>query len=153
MTQIETSQVQSSARETGTSEVKRNIETVKAIYSAFGRGDVPAVLATLAPDVDWETDAGSHGIPWLQPGRGHAAALRFFEALGANVELTDFRVLGVMGDGEWVVALVAVTVRVRATGKSYREACEPHVWRFDASGRVISMRHGADTHRHLAALS
>lgn len=30
------------------------IETVRQIYAAFGRGDVPAILACLAEDVDWE---------------------------------------------------------------------------------------------------
>ena len=33
-----------------------NIETVKSIYEAFGRGDVPAILDKLADDVDWDYD-------------------------------------------------------------------------------------------------
>jgi hypothetical protein len=30
-----------------------NIETVKAMYEAFGRGDVAAVLEQCTDDVDW----------------------------------------------------------------------------------------------------
>ena len=33
-----------------------NESTVRAIYVAFGGGDVPAFLATLADDVRWESD-------------------------------------------------------------------------------------------------
>ena len=30
-----------------------NVETVKGIYQAFATGDVPAVLAALSPDIEW----------------------------------------------------------------------------------------------------
>ena len=32
------------------------VSTVQEIYSAFGQGDVPAILARLADDVVWETE-------------------------------------------------------------------------------------------------
>ena len=31
-----------------------SLDTVHAIYAAFSTGDVPAILAHLAPDIDWE---------------------------------------------------------------------------------------------------
>jgi ketosteroid isomerase-like protein len=37
-----------------------NVETVKAIYDAFGRGEVDAVLDQLAEDVEWDRDARGH---------------------------------------------------------------------------------------------
>ena len=43
------------------------IETVQHLYAAFGRGDVPTILAGLADDVDWEHDAFPNPVPWLQP--------------------------------------------------------------------------------------
>ena len=46
-----------------------NIPTVQDIYAAFGRGDVPAILAQLAEDVDWEYGMADAGVPWLQPRR------------------------------------------------------------------------------------
>jgi ketosteroid isomerase-like protein len=37
-----------------------NGRTVAGMYEAFGRGDVPHVLAQMAPDVEWiETEAGN----------------------------------------------------------------------------------------------
>jgi uncharacterized protein len=31
-----------------------NIETVKGVYEAFGRGDIPAILEVIADDIEWE---------------------------------------------------------------------------------------------------
>ncbi len=118
---------------------------MKDIYAAFGRGDIPAILEVLSPDVHWEVGASAHGIPWLKEGRGRDAVMAFFQALAANIELRRFEVLSIMASGEWVVALAQNEIVHKTTGKTAREECEPHVWRFDAAGRVISMRHAADT--------
>jgi ketosteroid isomerase-like protein len=50
--------------------MSRNLETVKQIYAAFGRGDIPAVLNTLANDVDvaWEAWADNSRPPRVYPG-------------------------------------------------------------------------------------
>src|ERR1035438_1131236 len=33
-----------------------NIDTVKQMYEAFGRGDVPAIIGHLDPNVEWDLD-------------------------------------------------------------------------------------------------
>ena len=51
----------------------RHLDTVQTIYAAFGRGDVPAILAHLDEQIEWEHDAegwDSYGVPWLRPGAG-----------------------------------------------------------------------------------
>lgn len=41
-----------------------NIETIGSAYDASARGDVPAVLAVLAPDVSWtEAEGFPYGVP------------------------------------------------------------------------------------------
>ncbi|HXK34834.1 MAG TPA: hypothetical protein VNM91_12570 [Dehalococcoidia bacterium] len=47
-----------------------NIETARAIYAAFGAGDVPAILEHLADDVAREYGQGETDVPWLQPRQG-----------------------------------------------------------------------------------
>jgi uncharacterized protein len=133
------------------SDVQRNIQTIQGIYAAFGRGDVPAILATLSPEVSWEFGTPDHGIPWILPGTGPQAVARFFGALQANLSFRSFEVLSVMGEGDWVVGLVRLEAQVIATGATLREECEAHIWRFDAQGRVAAMRHAADTHSHWRA--
>ena len=40
-----------------------NVGTVAAIYEAFGRGDLPAILDQLADDVQWEQGIRETAIP------------------------------------------------------------------------------------------
>jgi ketosteroid isomerase-like protein len=127
-----------------------NVATVKGIYEAFGRGDVPAILERLTPDVAWEPDGVDHGVPWLMPRKGREGVGAFFASLAA-LEFEDFQVVQVVGDESLVAAVVSVAVRVKATGRSVRDTAEVHLWRFDPQGRVTSMRHAVDTHQHVLA--
>ena len=49
-----------------------NVETVQAIYRAFGRGDVATILDRLDEGVEWETTVPVSDVPWLQARRGKA---------------------------------------------------------------------------------
>jgi len=129
----------------------KTIDTVKRIYEAFGRGDVPAILEHVAEDVDWEYGAVDAGVPWLQRRRGREGVASFFASL-AGMEITRFEVHDVVGDERVVVALVGIDFTVKATGKKVSEADEAHVWRFDDRGRIVRFRHAADTFAHAAAL-
>lgn len=128
-----------------------NTSTVKAMYEAFGRGDVPAILEHLAENIEWEYGTTpSHQVPWLQPRTGRAAVVGFFEALAA-LEFHKFQPTTLLeGDGV-VVALVDFEATVKKTGKRVAERDEIHVWRFGPDGKVSAFRHGADTHAHVIA--
>jgi ketosteroid isomerase-like protein len=129
-----------------------NLDVVKGIYEAFGRGDVPAILERLAPDVAWDVGSGDHGIPWLTPRTGREAVAAFVATLQA-LDFHDFRIVQLFAEGPWVIAMLAVEAEVKATGKRFRDDAEIHVWRFDDRGRVVTFRHQVDTHQHLLALS
>jgi hypothetical protein len=127
-----------------------HIESVEAIYDAFGRGDIPAILERLAEDVEWEQEMSTgHGIPYLLPGRGRRHVQEFFESLAA-IELTRFEPFSFLSNDTQVVCLVRATIRNRRTGKSFDDL-EAHLWGFDAKGRVNAFRHLADTHAHWLA--
>lgn len=128
------------------------IETVQSIYAAFGRGDVPAIMALLADDVEWEYGTFPSPVPWLQPLRGRAQVPAFFQSLAA-VQLTKFVPRQMFGDARTVVSLVDVELVVHATGKRIVEEDEVHVWHFDDAGRVARFRHRVDTHQHVQALA
>src|SRR4029078_11738627 len=63
-----------------------NLSTVQGIYESFGKGDVPAILAVLADDVEWEAWADNSavkaGLPWMTPRHGKEDVVGFFEAAG-----------------------------------------------------------------------
>ena len=125
-------------------------ETVQQMYAAFGRGDVPAILERLAPDVEWEYDASPTEVPWLQPRTGRAGAAEFFASL-ENLEFHRFEPKAILEEGSTVVALIDVDVTIRKTGLRVQEIDEVHIWHFGDDGLVTRFRHRADTLKHLRA--
>jgi len=86
----------------------RNTETVQAIYEAFGRGDVPAILDKLDDAVEWETTAPVSDVPWLQARRGKANIVGFFESL-APLKITRFEPHTIFDGGDKVFVLIKAT--------------------------------------------
>jgi uncharacterized protein len=127
------------------------IERVQQMYGAFGRGDIPAILAALANDVEWEYNTFPNPVPWLQPLKGRAEVARFFETLAA-VHFTQFEPKHFFAAGNMVVSLIDETFTVKATGKTVVEPEAVHIWHFDDAGKVSKMRHRADTWQHAQAI-
>ena len=69
-----------------------NVELVKGAYDAFGRGDIPGVLAILSDDVEWNVPAV---LPHGMKVRGRDQVVGFFERLGSlwdgiQLDIEDF---------------------------------------------------------------
>lgn len=129
-----------------------NLQTVQEIYEAFGRGDVPAILAKLSESVDWEYGATSTDVPWLQRKKGRDGAASFFASLDA-IQIHSFAPKTFLETEGVVVVLVDIEFTVKATGKRVIEEDEVHIWRFDAESKVARFRHRVDTHQHQLAYS
>lgn len=127
---------------------QRNVETVQAIYAAFGSGDVAGVLAHLADDVAWDQDTPSWGLPWYEPRAGRDAVAGFFAALAENVELTRFEPQGFLAGGDQVAVPILITAVVN--GRSIDDL-EVHLFSFDGEGRVRRFAHVLDRHAQVAA--
>ena len=57
-------------------------ELVRGAYAAFAKGDVPSVLAVLAPDVRWtEAEGGPYGGTFIGP---NAVVENVFMKLGGE---------------------------------------------------------------------
>lgn len=128
-----------------------NSKTVQAIYAAFGRGDVPAILEHIGEDCLWEYQPTTTDVPYLQARRGRGGVAEFLQTLGTEVQVTKFEVTAVLESARIVVALLNVDGTIKKTGKSWREVDEAHVWHFDERGKVVKFRHCADTHAHYLA--
>lgn len=127
-----------------------NTNTVREIYEAFGRGDVPAILAKLDENVEWEYGTAAHEVPWLMPRRGRKGAGEFFESL-AEVDFHNFVPKAILADEKLVVAIVDIAFTVKKNGKNVVEQDEAHIWRFNDAGKVVRFRHCADTNQHVQA--
>jgi len=108
-------------------------ETVKAIYAAFQRGDIPFILNQLAPDVFWRQPAS---VPWGGDYTGPAKAGSFFSKLDELVETTGFDVEENIEAPNQVVSYGYYTSRHRATGKTSR-ARFVFRWQFQ-NGKIAS---------------
>lgn len=132
--------------------MSHHAETIAAIYEAFGRGDVDAILAHLADDVRWEEWDDNYGqragVPWLAHRIGRDGAREFFRTVG-ELRIHDFRVLKMLAGEDSVVAEVSLEF-TSPSGTRIRDE-ELHLWTLDAEGKVVRMRHYVDTAKHIAA--
>lgn len=119
-----------------------NVETVQAIYQAFGRGDVPGILEKLDDAVEWETAVPVPGVPWLQPRRGRAGVVGFFESL-ASLTITRFEPHTIFESGDKIFVLIHFEAEVR--GRSYSFPNNGHLWQFNGAGKVVKYDHVTDT--------
>lgn len=132
-----------------------NVEAVREIYEAFGRGDIAAILDHLADDVEWDhyeygNSAQDAGLPYLRARRGPAEVGEFFGAVAENLEFSRFEPTAMLaGDGH-VAAVVSEEATNIKTGKGFSDTTV-HLWRFGDDGRVVGFQHLIDTAKHIVA--
>lgn len=118
-----------------------NSEMIRSLYEAFARGDVPAVLAALSPDVRW-TEA--EGFPYGGTYHGPQSVLEgVFMRLGADWEGFTVVPKEFVAQGETVVALGQYSGTYRKTGKSF-SAPFVHVWSV-RDGKAVRFQQHTDT--------
>jgi ketosteroid isomerase-like protein len=127
------------------------IEAIQHLYAAYGRGDVEAALADLADDVDWAAEAASTSLPWYGTYRRKADVPGFFEAIGSNVDVTEFTLVSLASNETDVMAIIHWTYKVKATGKCAAMYMQ-HWWRF-ADGKIVFFRGSEDTEQSAKAFA
>ena len=119
-----------------------NADTVRAIYEAFGRGDVATILDKLDDNVEWETTVPVSDVPWLRARRGKANIVGFFESL-APLQITRFEPHTIFDGGDKVFVLIRF--EATAGGKGYSFPNNGHLWQFNTAGKVVKYDHITDT--------
>ena len=128
-----------------------NIKTIQLLYEAFGRGDVAAILANVADDVDWATEAAGKGAPWYGVHRGPDGVGAFFTEFGSTMDVDEFTPVTFAGTDTEVLTVVRFAGRSKATGR--RAAMDlHHYFRFD-EGKIVYYRGTEDTAQTEAALA
>jgi hypothetical protein len=126
-------------------------ETIQAVYEAFGRGDVPAILDRLADDVDWNNErVASRECPWNGNFSGKRNVPEFFRAVGESLDIHTFEPRTFVESGDRVAVMLRVESRLRKNGRPL-ENDAIHLWTFDGDGRISAYRHYNDTAAELAA--
>ena len=127
----------------------QHLDAVARLYAAYGRGDIAGVLAELTDDVDWAAEASSRTLPWYGPHLGKSAVPSFFEAIAANLDISEFEIVGMTANDTDVVTTVHWTFTVKATGKSASMYMQ-HWWRF-VDGKIAFFRGSEDSEQSVAA--
>ena len=120
-----------------------NVEIVKGIYHAFATGDVPAVVAAMSPDIEWNE---AENFPYADgnPYRGPDAILGgVFARIGGEwdgfaVEPREF-----LDTGDTVVMTGRYTGTCKATGKAMNPQVA-HFWTLEG-GKVVQFQQLVDT--------
>jgi uncharacterized protein len=131
------------------------IPIAQQLYTAFGQGDIPAILELMDENVQWEKWSGDHmgqkaGVPWLKEQHGKDGVLAFFQCIGSMMQVKDFQVLSLMEGANQVAAEIAIEVVLPETGGHFRDE-EIHLFTFNDAGKIIRFRHYSDTHKHMVA--
>lgn len=123
---------------------EKNVEIVKEIYAAFGRGDIPAIMERLTTDVAWKVQSSSPAA-WHQPVNGKADVVpKFFVPLAAEMEFPKFQPTSFIAADNRVFALVDCTGRGRRTGRELSTTLA-HLFTLTPDGRVAGFTAFEDT--------
>lgn len=122
---------------------RETVELVQSIYAAFASGDIPAIVALMAPDMEWNE---AENFPYADgnPYRGPDAILGgVFARLGG--EWDGFAAVPdeFLDAGDSVVVLGRYSGTFKATGRSV-DAQMAHFWRV-ADGKAVHFQQLTDT--------
>ena len=79
-----------------------NVAHIKNVYAAFLRADLPAVLASLTPDVTWGMVGRPQDVPFAGVREGKAGAAEFFRLLDETQDLKNFEPREFVTSGDMV---------------------------------------------------
>lgn len=85
-----------------------NVEIVKTVTEALGRGDLLTVMGLVSKDVRWAVNAADRqAAPWFGVYEGKRSLPDFFAQLG-ELDFSDFTLKAVLTDGDLVVTWLHV---------------------------------------------
>jgi uncharacterized protein len=121
-----------------------NVQQVRDLYEAFGRGDVPTVLGAMEPDTQWSEAEGNpyqmSGKAWVGP---DAIMQNLFMKLGTEWDAFTVHPKEFYDAGDTVVVEGRYTGTYKATGKS-ADAQFCHVFKIK-NGKLASFQQFVDT--------
>ena len=129
---------------------QENVDVIRGLYDAFGRGDVPAVLGQMDQEIEWREAEGflyADGNPYVGP---QAVLEGVFMRLGTDWEGFKVTPEEWLDAGNHVVVLGHYSGRHGATGREV-SAQFAHVWGV-RGGRVVRFQQYTDTKQFAEAV-
>lgn len=128
-----------------------HIELVKAVYAAFGAGDVEALLDLVADDISFELPEMDE-VPLDTVYRGKEGIRKFMADRDGVLQYTDFQIFRFFSDQDHVFVLGETAGIVLNTEKPFRF---PWLELFEITqdNRVRRFREFLDSHKFVAAFA
>jgi ketosteroid isomerase-like protein len=120
-----------------------NLNVVRSIYDALGKGDVQNVMASMDPNIVWnEADNFPYadGNPYVGP---EAVADGVFKRLASEWEYFDVNVESMLDAGDSIVALGHYQGKNKSTSEEI-DAQFAHVWKI-RDGKAATFQQYTDT--------
>ena len=130
---------------------EQNVNAVRGMYEAFGRGDIPAVLAAMDPEIDWreaENFIYADGNPYIGP---NAVLEGVFARIGAEWDGFAVSPEEILDAGDTVVGRGYYSGAYKKNGKPVK-AQFAHVFTF-RDGKVIKFQQYTDTAQFMRVVS
>jgi uncharacterized protein len=111
-----------------------NTDTVRNMYAAFGRGEIPVLLAQMDEKILWTI----HSPPVVPAGgeyRGRATIGQWFKTLAETEEFTRFEPQLFFENGPHVAVVGVYEGIAKPTGRKWSSRWL-HLWTFGADGKV-----------------
>jgi steroid delta-isomerase-like uncharacterized protein len=131
---------------------QENVKVVQKMYAAFGQHDLPAVLNTLADDVEWQspvTRSITEEISWAKLRHSREEVAIFFKELFEKVQPEQLETLELTVQADRVIVEGKNRGTVRSTGRTYE-----HDWVMVFTlhqGKIARLRHYYDTNDVMVA--
>jgi len=122
---------------------RSNVDVIKDLYADFAKGDIPAVLAAMAPDIEWNEANNfpyADGNPYIGP---QAILEGVFARCGSEWDGFAAEIDEILDAGDTIVALGHYGGTYNATGRPQRTQLV-HVWRL-RDGKAAAFQQYADT--------
>lgn len=123
--------------------MSKNLSTVQQIYTCFGQGDIPGILSKLAENVTFFNGSDPKVAPFGGEFKGKEGVIRFFTALGGNVETTHFEPSNFSEENGKIINNVRHDGIVRSTGKPF-SVNVLFTWAFNEQGQAIDWKGTGD---------
>jgi ketosteroid isomerase-like protein len=120
---------------------QQNLDVVRGLYAAFGRGDFEAIVEVLDPQVSWRTP-GAPDLPTAGLRQGIPAVREFFGLLMNTLDIAEFQPEDFLAAGNTVVVLGTSREGPKGNGRlvNFRWV---HVFKF-RNGRIVQFEEPAD---------
>jgi ketosteroid isomerase-like protein len=120
---------------------KENAQVVRGIYDAFGRGDIEALISSMAEDVSWNAPGAA---PYSGRRMGRDQVRQFFADLDRAIQVDQFDIDELISERDKVVVLGRERATSKETGRHFeQEFAHAFVVR---DGKIASVHLYDDTH-------